>query len=220
MTVMVWCETVWMRELVSHELRQAGAAASPIAAPAEVQCWPEPGFIVLAHLSVPRDRLVTGVGIVLGHGGRVLLVADESAQDPLHGLFAGASGVVSLPSGSTEQLRTAIATVSRGEAALHASVAELLLAQWRSTRSVSSQAGGPAPVLTKREREVLQAVAEGLTSKQIARRLGLSVKTVENHRTRVFAKLQARTQAQAVSLALAQGLIDPVSTNPHHPQDP
>jgi DNA-binding CsgD family transcriptional regulator len=54
---------------------------------------------------------------------------------------------------------------------------------------------------------VLASLADGLSTKAIARRLGLAVKTVENHKSRVFDKLGVNTQAHAVSLAIGQGLV-------------
>ncbi len=61
-------------------------------------------------------------------------------------------------------------------------------------------------VLTHRERQILALVAEGLAGKQVARHLGISPKTVENHKTRIFAKLRVPNQAAAVRLATAGGL--------------
>lgn len=64
----------------------------------------------------------------------------------------------------------------------------------------------PAPArLTPREREILALVARGLAGKQVARQLGISPKTVERHKTRIFAKLGVPNQTAAVSVALADG---------------
>ena len=62
--------------------------------------------------------------------------------------------------------------------------------------------------LTERERQVLGALAEGRTSKEIAARLVLSTKTVENHRARILEKLQVANTAAAIGLAYQQGLVD------------
>jgi DNA-binding NarL/FixJ family response regulator len=61
--------------------------------------------------------------------------------------------------------------------------------------------------LTAREREVLQLVAEGLTSKEIAAALGVSLKTIETHRTNLMAKLEIRKASSLVRIALQEGLI-------------
>ncbi len=70
-----------------------------------------------------------------------------------------------------------------------------------------SSPGSDSPrTLTQREGEVLELVAQGLAGKQVARYLGISPKTVEQHKTRIFAKLGVSNQTAAVSLALASGL--------------
>jgi DNA-binding CsgD family transcriptional regulator len=60
-------------------------------------------------------------------------------------------------------------------------------------------------ILTQRETEILSRVAEGMSSLQVAMSLGISSRTVENHKQRIFAKLGARSQAHAVAVALASG---------------
>lgn len=65
---------------------------------------------------------------------------------------------------------------------------------------------GAVTRLTQREREILALVARGLAAKQVARHLGISAKTVERHKTKMFAKLGVPNQTAAVSLALANGL--------------
>jgi len=66
---------------------------------------------------------------------------------------------------------------------------------------------GPRDLLTSREREVLQLVAEGKTTKEIASLLGVSVKTAESHRTRVMQKLDIHETASLVRYAIRRGLI-------------
>jgi len=66
--------------------------------------------------------------------------------------------------------------------------------------------GNAADALTPREREVLSLVADGLPAKQVARRLGISEKTVEGHKSRVFAKLGVSNQTAAVSAVLTSGM--------------
>ena len=62
--------------------------------------------------------------------------------------------------------------------------------------------------LTAREREVFHLIAEGCTTKEVARRLDISVKTAENHRSRVLDKLDVRNTAELVRYALRKGLLD------------
>lgn len=67
---------------------------------------------------------------------------------------------------------------------------------------------GPPPLLTPRELEILTAVGDGLSNKAVARRLGISAHTVKFHLEAVFAKLDARTRAEAVAKGLRRGLIE------------
>ena len=71
-----------------------------------------------------------------------------------------------------------------------------------------SEDAAPPPLLTPRELEILTAVGEGLSNKAIARRLGISAHTVKFHLEAVFAKLDARTRAEAVAKGLRRGLIE------------
>ncbi len=70
-------------------------------------------------------------------------------------------------------------------------------------------AAASAPALSRREREVLALVAEGLASKQIAQRLGITARTVEAHRENLREKLQLRSVAELTRYALAHGLVEP-----------
>ncbi len=67
--------------------------------------------------------------------------------------------------------------------------------------------GQPRAGLTTRERQILGLVARGLAAKQVARQLGISAKTVERHKTRMFSKLGVANQTAAVNLAVTTGLV-------------
>ncbi|HEX2274477.1 MAG TPA: response regulator transcription factor [Acidimicrobiales bacterium] len=93
---------------------------------------------------------------------------------------------------------------------------EIVLAAVRGAkdmaRVVPLTRGGPsadvrAPRLTERERQVLQLIGTGATSKETSARLGISRKTVENYKQRIFAKLDVQNQAHAVALAMRRGLL-------------
>jgi DNA-binding NarL/FixJ family response regulator len=72
----------------------------------------------------------------------------------------------------------------------------------------AAEDGTPGETLTPREREVLQLVAEGRSSKNIAGRLGVTVKTVESHRASLMRKLHLRTVADLVRYAVRNGLVE------------
>jgi two-component system nitrate/nitrite response regulator NarL len=86
-------------------------------------------------------------------------------------------------------------------------VAATLVEQWREMRGDGPD---PAPTggrLSARELDVLAGMSRGETTKGVARTLGVSVKTIENHKTRIFAKLGVRSQAEAVAVAIGRGLL-------------
>jgi DNA-binding NarL/FixJ family response regulator len=71
---------------------------------------------------------------------------------------------------------------------------------------------GRRPLLTPRELEVLRAIGSGATTRKVAHIMGISPKTVENHKQRIFGKLGVQNQAHAVSVALRRGLLTPAAT--------
>lgn len=120
----------------------------------------------------------------------------------LAALDAGFSGYV-LKSQAAAQLVRAIQEVSRGSVYLSPGVSRVVVDASRHRTKM-----GEDP-LTDREREVLQLVAEGKTTKQIAKLLGVSAKTAESHRTRIMTKLKIHEIAGLVRYAIRQGLIQP-----------
>jgi two-component system response regulator NreC len=116
-------------------------------------------------------------------------------------LRAGARGYLLKDSLDTDLL-AAIRAVARGEGYLSPAVSDAVLNDYR--RHVTD----PIDLLTSREREVLQLIAEGKTNKEIAASLRLSVYTVEAHRGRVMEKLNLHSTGELVRFAIRNGLID------------
>lgn len=110
----------------------------------------------------------------------------------------GADGYV-LKTASTDELLTALRAVSEGGSYLSPAVA----------RRVMDLAGGKAPgtTLTERELEILRLLATGARPAEVAQKLFVSIKTVKNHLTSVYAKLGVQTGAQAVAEAYRRGLV-------------
>ncbi len=130
-------------------------------------------------------------------GARVLLLVDELHPERVLELVdRGLSGVCATDCGLTA-LADAVLDLASGGVSLPPSLTAAVVTQWRSGR----RTGGPGSQkeLTLREMEVLNAMADGLSTKATARRLGVAVKTVENHKTRVFAKMGVHSQAQLVA---------------------
>ena len=132
----------------------------------------------------------------------VLTMSDEDAS-VFAALRAGARGYVVKGCEPGEFLR-AVEAVAAGETLLGAAVAARIGAFLDGSANATAQAAFPA--LTAREREILELVARGRTNAQIAARLYLSIKTVKNHLTAIFAKLQVADRAQAIVQARQAGL--------------
>jgi NarL family two-component system response regulator LiaR len=135
----------------------------------------------------------------------VLLLTLYADDEHIRGMIAaGADGYV-LKQVAVEELITAIRTVMRGETALSPLVARRMMKQLQLGRERDRQ----LDALSARERQVLTHLAQGLTSKEIAQELGLSVNTIDNHRARLLSKLNVNNTAAAIRLATRQGLIAP-----------
>ncbi len=122
-------------------------------------------------------------------------------------LAAGARGYV-LKNSTFKELAEAIRVVHSGRVYLSPDVADVVVDDLvRRMGSDGDNAPGPASVLSPREREVLQLIGEGNSTKEIATQLGLSVKTVETHRRQVMERLGIFTVAGLVKYAVREGLI-------------
>ncbi|MBE7545524.1 MAG: response regulator transcription factor [Bryobacteraceae bacterium] len=116
-------------------------------------------------------------------------------------LRAGARGYLLKDAVDTEFL-TAIRAIARGDGYLSPAVSGAVLDDYR--RNVSD----PLDLLTSREREVLQMIAEGKTNKEIANLLSLSVYTVDAHRGRLMEKLNVHSVTELVRFAVRKGIVD------------
>ena len=131
----------------------------------------------------------------------VLTMADNDAA-VFDALRAGARGYL-LKGADRVELARAIRAVASGEAIFGPDTARRLMAFFASPHAVPAPA---FPDLTDREREILELVARGLANQQIVERLGISPKTVRNHVSNIFSKLQVRDRAEAVVRAREAGL--------------
>jgi len=132
----------------------------------------------------------------------ILVTVHTADQYVLAALQAGVRGYV-LKSQATAELVQAIQEVMRGGRYLSPGISEAVVQAYLAKTDL------PADPLTPREREVLQLIAEGKRTKDIAGLLGVSVKTVESHRTRLMEKLDIRQTAGLVRYAIRRGLIQP-----------
>jgi len=129
----------------------------------------------------------------------ILLIGSASDHQVLIGLQAGIQACV-LKSHEAQELIHAIREVARGEVYLSPGLTRAVVDAYLGHREL------PADPLTSRERQVLQLIAEGNTTKEVASVLGVSVKTVESHRARVMKKLAIDQTAGLVRYAIRTGL--------------
>jgi DNA-binding NarL/FixJ family response regulator len=132
----------------------------------------------------------------------VLLTMYAQGRIVLEGLRAGVRGVV-VKSRAIEELLRAIQTVCKGDRYLSPDVSNVI-ADWYVASGDARE-----PHLRDRERQVLQLVAEGKTTKEVATILGISVKTAESHRAKIMERLDIHDTAGLVRYAIREGLIQP-----------
>lgn len=119
-------------------------------------------------------------------------------------LEAGASGYVPKRA-AADDLVSAVRVVAQGQVFLYPSLARLLVQDYLQ-REAAGQTE-EADLLTPREREVLTLIAQGLTNREIAEALVISVKTVDRHRENIMHKLNLHSRVELVKYAIAKGLI-------------
>jgi DNA-binding NarL/FixJ family response regulator len=141
----------------------------------------------------------------------LMLSASGERQDVLDAVTAGASGYI-LKSAEVRELVEAVQATAAGHAVFTPGLAGLVLGEYRrlaqsgGTTATAGRTEPTAPELTERETEILRLVATGLTYPQIATRLTLSPRTVQNHVQNTLSKLQLHNKAQLVRYALERGV--------------
>ena len=133
---------------------------------------------------------------------RVVMLTMHADEATLaRAIRAGADGYL-VKDCSTDEIAEMIRLVAAGETALSRQVAVSMLAEVRAL-----PADGPEEVVSKREEEVLQLIADGCSSPEVAERLFISQKTVKNHLASIYHKLDARDRTEAVLRAVRMGIV-------------
>lgn len=194
---------IW-RDAVERDLTAAGLLVVGVAGDgtkAVRVCAAVHPQVLVCDLQMPGLNGVQVTAAVVPMGVKVLVLSASGEQaDVLEAVKAGATGYL-LKSASARELIDAVRRTAAGEAVFTPGLAGLVLGEYRRTATDEG-----APRLTERETEVLRLVAKGLTAKQVAERLVLSHRTVENHVQNTLTKLQLHNRSQLVRYALEQGL--------------
>jgi len=195
---------IW-REAVERDLVAAGLVVVGTAGDGDKAvrvCAATRPDVLVCDLQMPGRSGVEVARAVAGTTKVLVLSASGEQQDVLEAVKAGASGYL-LKSATAAELVDAVRRTAAGDAVFTPGLAGLVLGEYRRTADDDT-----APKLTARETEVLRLVAKGLTAKQVAERLVLSHRTVENHVQNTLSKLQLHNRAQLVRYAVERGLAD------------
>ena len=210
--VMVVDDHPMWRDAVERDLAAAGHEVVAVASDGREALARFPAAapqVVVLDLQIPGPHGVEVTQRVLEHdpAARVLILSASGEQaDVLAAVKAGATGYL-VKSASRQELVDAVRRVAAGDTVFTPGLAGLVLGEFRR------MAEGPEPVpagehLTERETEVLKMVAKGMSYKQIAERLVLSHRTVQNHVQNTLRKLQMHNRVELTRWAIEQGLDD------------
>jgi DNA-binding NarL/FixJ family response regulator len=207
--VMVVDDHPMWRDAVERDLQDAGFDVVAVAADGHQAInrfrAARPQVVVL-DLQIPGPGGVEVTSDVLGHdpSARVLILsASGEHQDVLEAVKAGATGYL-VKSASRQELLEAVRRVGAGDSVFTPGLAGLVLGEFR--RMNEGATDERENDLTSRETEILKMVAKGMSYKQIAERLVLSHRTVQNHVQNTLRKLQLHNRVELTRYAIAQGI--------------
>jgi DNA-binding NarL/FixJ family response regulator len=163
--------------------------------------------VVFMDIRMPGMSGIDATRLIVGRHPSIKVIVfsvDESRSTVSEAVRAGVSGYLLKDIGGDE-LVNAARMVMEGKAVIHPSLTRTFLEEAESASHAEREVGLG---LTDREVEILQRVAYGSTTRQVADDLGISAHTVKTHVDRIFEKLSANDRAQAVAIAVRRGLID------------
>lgn len=209
-TVMVVDDHPIWRDAVARDLADSGfevvATADGVASAKRRAAVVQPAVVLMdMRMGDGGGAQATTEVLAVSPSTRILVLsASDERDDVLEAVKAGATGYL-VKSASKQELEDAVRATAQGRAVFTPGLAGLVLGEFRRIeRDPTSGAGGPT--LTERETEILRYVAKGLTAKQIATRLSLSHRTVENHVQATFRKLQIGNRVELARYAIEHGL--------------
>jgi DNA-binding NarL/FixJ family response regulator len=201
---------IW-RQSVARDLEEAGYAvvgtARDGAHALRVAAATRPDVVLLdLHLPDMSGAEVTQRLLASAPSAQVLVLsASGERQDVLDAMTAGATGYL-VKSAELSELIRAVQSAAAGQAVFTPGLAGLVLGEFRRLAGGAGQQEPAVPALTERETEILRLVAKGLTYPDIAAKLVLSTRTVQNHVQNTLVKLQLHNKAQLVRYAMERGI--------------
>ena len=207
--VMVVDDHPMWRDAVERDLQAAGFDVVAVAATGNEALARFPAArpqVVVLDLQIPGPNGVEVTARVVEQdpSARVLILSASGEQDDvLQAVKAGATGYL-VKSASREELLEAVRRVAAGDTVFTPGLAGLVLGEFRRMADPTTSTGESQ--LTERETEVLKMVAKGLSYKQIAERLVLSHRTVQNHVQNTLRKLHMHNRVELTRYAIEQGL--------------
>jgi DNA-binding NarL/FixJ family response regulator len=162
--------------------------------------------VVLMDIGMPELNGIEATRQITAHYPKTKIIALSMHSDRkfvAEMLKAGASGYL-LKDAEVEELINAIHTVIKEGIYLSPALTDMVIEDYVRHRPADEMKS--AVTLTSREREVLQLVAEGKTTKEIAKRFGISIKTIESHRLKIMEKLDLHSIAELTKYAIREGL--------------
>jgi DNA-binding NarL/FixJ family response regulator len=211
--VMVVDDHPMWRDAVERDLQAAGFDVVGVAANGHEALARFPAArprVVVLDLQIPGPNGVEVTAEVIRQDPtvRVLILSASGEQsDVLDAVKAGATGYL-VKSASRTELIDAVRRVAQGDTVFTPGLAGLVLGEFRRISDGTASRDPMQPELTERETEVLKMVAKGMSYKQIAERLVLSHRTVQNHVQNTLRKLQMHNRVELTRYAIEQGLDD------------
>ncbi len=161
--------------------------------------------VVVIDIGMPELNGIEAAKKIVALDKKIKVIALSMYSDPhyVSGMIdAGASGYL-LKTCDSEELIAAIQAVIKGNVYIAPEIAGVIVGRYRQRGQVEVKA---SDVLTNKEREVLQLIAEGFTTKQIGAKLGIAFKTVDTHRSHIMGKLDLHSIADLTRYAIRQGI--------------
>jgi DNA-binding NarL/FixJ family response regulator len=197
-----------LAELLAREANIEIVATSPNGREALIDALATRPHVVLTDLKMPRMdgvELIRHLAEQLPETAAVVLTAFDDDENLFSALKAGAIGYV-LKDATVQQIAQAIQAARAGEGFLSAGLVARVVREFARTDRMVRGQKQLFEELTRREAEVLEFLAAGLTNRQIAQRLTIAEKTVRNHVSAILSKLQANDRTEAALIAARHGL--------------